>query len=263
MKVYLDLVVLLNFAVNYGLLRATAQLTGARAAPWRLGAGAGIGAVYAGACVLPGLGFLAGNLWRVVFLGLMVAAAFGFGRQQLRQGLLFLGLSLALGGLALCLQLRSFWALVLGAGFLVLLCRLFLRGGMGHAGQLVPVSITLGNKQVQLTALRDSGNTLSDPFSGQSVLVAQCDAAERLLPMQREQLRDPSQAMTTLRSRAPAVKCRLVPYRAVGAGGLLLAVQCDRVTIGGRPAGSLVAFAPDRLSAAGEYEALTGGGQYA
>ena len=128
---YLDLVVLLNFAVNYGLLRATAQLTGARAAPWRLGAGAGIGAVYAGACVLPGLGFLAGNLWRVVFLGLMVAAAFGFGRQQLRQGLLFLGLSLALGGLALCLQLRSFWALVLGAGFLVLLCRLFLRGGMG------------------------------------------------------------------------------------------------------------------------------------
>ena len=46
-------------------------------------------------------------------------------------------------------------------------------------------------------------------------------------------------------------------------GGLLLAVQCDQVTIGGKPAGSLVAFAPDRLSAAGEYEALTGGGQYA
>ena len=38
MKVYLDLVVLLNFAVNYGLLRATARLTGARLAPWRLGA---------------------------------------------------------------------------------------------------------------------------------------------------------------------------------------------------------------------------------
>lgn len=33
LKVYLDLVVLLNFAVNYGLLRATAQLTGARQRP--------------------------------------------------------------------------------------------------------------------------------------------------------------------------------------------------------------------------------------
>ena len=52
MKVYLDLVVLLNFAVNYGLLRATARLTGARLAPWRLGAGAAVGALYAGACVL-------------------------------------------------------------------------------------------------------------------------------------------------------------------------------------------------------------------
>ena len=262
MKVYLDLVVLLNFAVNYGLLRMTAQLTGARAGPWRLGAGAAVGALYAGACVLPGLGFLAGNLWRVGFLGVMVTAAFGLGRQQLRQGFLFLGLSLALGGLALCLRLRSFWALVLGVGTLALLCRLFLRGGMGHAGQLVPVSIALGSKRVQLTALRDSGNTLSDPFSGQGVLVAQYDTAERLLPICRDQLRDPGKALEALHAQAPAVKCRLIPYRAVGAGGLLLAVQCDQVTIGGKPAGPLVAFAPDRLSAAGEYEALTGGGQY-
>lgn len=85
MKVYLDLVVLLNFAVNYGLLRMTAQLTGARRAlgGWEPGRQWG---PLTGACVLPGLGFLAGNLWRVVFLGLMVAAAFGLGRQQLRQG---------------------------------------------------------------------------------------------------------------------------------------------------------------------------------
>ena len=116
---------------------------------------------------------------------------------------------------------------------------------------------------MQLTALRDSGNTLSDPFSGQRVLVAQYDTAERLLPIRRDQLRDPGQALEALHTQAPTVKCRLIPYRAVGAGGLLLAVQCDQVTIGGKPAGSLVAFAPDRLSAAGEYEALTGGGQYA
>ncbi|MEI3059353.1 MAG: sigma-E processing peptidase SpoIIGA [Oscillospiraceae bacterium] len=261
MKVYLDLVVLLNFAVNYGLLRMTAQLTGARAGPWRLGAGAAVGALYAGAWVLPGLGFLAGNLWRVVFLGLMVTAAFGRAAAA-PPGLFIPGLSLALGGLALCLRLRSFWALVLGVGTLALLCRLFLRGGMGHAGQLVPVSIALGSKRVQLTALRDSGNTLSDPFSGQGVLVAQYDTAERLLPICRDQLRDPGKALEALHAQAPAVKCRLIPYRAVGAGGLLLAVQCDQVTIGGKPAGPLVAFAPDRLSAAGEYEALTGGGQY-
>ncbi len=105
---------------------------------------------------------------------------------------------------------------------------------MGHAGQLVPVSIALGSKRVQLTALRDSGNTLSDPFSGQGVLVAQYDTAERLLPICRDQLRDPGKALEALHAQAPAVKCRLIPYRAVGAGGLLLAVQCDQVTIGGQ-----------------------------
>lgn len=110
-------------------------------------------------------------------------------------------------------------------------------GRHGHAGQLVPVSIALGSKRVQLTALRDSGNTLSDPFSGQGVLVAQYDTAERLLPICRDQLRDPGKALEALHAQAPAVKCRLIPYRAVGAGGLLLAVQCDQVTIGGKPAG--------------------------
>ena len=262
MKVYLDLVVLLNFAVNYGLLRATARLTGARLAPWRLGAGAAVGALYAGACVLPGLGFLAGNLWRVVFLGLMVAAAFGLGRQQLRQGCCFWASAWHWAAWRSACDSKAsgpwFWALEL-----LRCCAGCFSGGMRHAGQLVPVSIALGSKRVQLTALRDSGNTLSDPFSGQRVLVAQYDTAERLLPIRRDQLRDPGQALEALHTQAPTVKCRLIPYRAVGAGGLLLAVQCDQVTIGGKPAGSLVAFAPDRLSAAGEYEALTGGGQYA
>ncbi len=57
---------------------------------------------------------------------------------------------------------------------------------------------------------------------------------ERLLPIRRDQLRDPGQALEALHTQAPTVKCRLIPYRAVGAGGLLLAVQCDQVTIGGQ-----------------------------
>lgn len=265
MVVYLDLVLLLNFAVNYCLLRATARLTGAAPGRWRLAAGAAVGAAYAGLCVLPGLGFLNGNLWRVVFLGLMVAAAFGVGRGQLRQGAVLLGLSLALGGLALSLRLRGFWALLLAAVLLTALCRWFFRGAMRHAGQLVPASVRLGDREAKLTALRDSGNTLTDPFTGSGVLVAQYDAMKTLLPeaLSREGLRDPGQAMTLLRRLAPELRCRLIPYRGLGSGGVLLAVKCDQVTVDGRRAGAFVAIAPDRLSPAGTYQALTGGGQYA
>lgn len=256
MTVYLDVLVLLNFAVNYCLLWATARLTGIRGKVWRLGAGAAVGALYAGLTVLPPLTFLGNNLWRTVFLGLMAVTAFGTGRGRLRCIAVLLGLSLALGGLALCLRLHSFWALILGAAAVGLLCRLFLRGGLRHAGQLVPVSIRLGARQANLTALRDSGNTLRDPFSGEPVLVAQADAAGMLL--EGIDLSDPCKAM----EQCKGLKCRLIPYRALGGSGVLLAVKCDRVTINGKEAGPLVAFSPEPLSPSGEYQALTGGGQY-
>ena len=257
MQVYLDLVMLLNFAVNYALLQGVAVLTGAAVRTWRLGAAAALGAVYAGLCVA--LPFLAGNLWRLVFLAGMVAIAFGLNRGSLRRGAVFLALSFALGGVALCLQLRNFWALILAAAVVALACRLFLRGGMRHAGQLTQASIALGGRQVELTALRDSGNSLTDQFTGEPVLVAQYDAVKKLLPCALPRPADPAAAMTRL--QAQGVGCRLIPYHALGSSGMLLAVRCDRVTVGGKAAGSLVAIAPDRLGST--YQALTGGGQYA
>ena len=260
MKIYLDLVLLLNFAVNWARLRATGLLTGNASAPWRVGLGAGVGAVYAGLCLLPGLSFLAGNLWRVVFLWLMVTAAFGLGWGQLRQGGVFLCLSFALGGLVYCLEMRGFWMLLLAAGALTLGCRIFLRGAMRHAGQLVPVSIYLGGKRVELTALRDSGNSLKDPFTGQNVLIAQADRAAELLPLTKKELEDPAGAMERLQALGHC--CRLIPYKALGTEGVLLAVRFDRVTVDGKTAGPLVALAAGALSGADTYQALTGG-QYA
>lgn len=256
-QVYLDLVILLNFAVNYALLQGVAVLTAAAVRTWRLGAAAALGAAYAGLCVA--LPFLAGNLWRLVCLAGMVTAAFGLNRGSLRRGAVLLALSFALGGVALCLQLRNFWALILAAGLAALACRLFLRGGMRHAGQLTRASIALGGRQVELTALRDSGNSLTDPFSGAPVLVAQYDAVKKLLPCPLPQPADPAAAMTRL--QAQGVGCRLIPYHALGGSGMLLAVRCDRVTVGGKAAGPLVAIAPGRLGST--YQALTGGGQYA
>ena len=258
MTVYLDVLVLLNFAVKYCLLRAAAGLTGVFSKGWRLVLGAAVGALYAGLTVVPGFSFLCSNLWRAVFLGLMAAAAFGFGKGQLRCIPVLLGLSFALGGLALCLQLHGFWGLILASGGVVVVCRLFFRGGLRHAGQLVPVSIRLGDRQVELTALRDSGNTLRDPFTGEPVLLAQADAAKLLNGVD---LRDPGKALEQC-TQVLGLKCRLVPYRAVGGTGVLLAVKCDQVTVGGKRAGTLVAFSPEPLSETGEYQALTGGGQY-
>lgn len=260
MQVYLDLVWLLNFAVNFCLLRAAAVLTAARFQPWRLPAAAALGAFYGAACLLPGFGFLGGSLWRLVFLGLMTAGAFGLDRGLLRRGAVMGVLSLALGGAAVCLSLRSFPALALLGLSLAALCRWYLRGAMDHAGQLVPASIALGEKRLDLSALRDSGNTLRDPFSGESVLLVSGERGRELLG--EVNFHDPAGAVEVLSARAPGLRTRLIPYRTASGPGLLLAVRCDSVTVAGKEAAHFVAFSPEKLSGDGEYDALTGGGLY-
>lgn len=257
MVVYLDVLVLLNFAINYCLLAAVDRLTGAGTGWVRLVLGAALGAIYAGFSVLPSFSFLGNNGWRAVFLGLMAMTSFGFRKETIRRAAVLLVLSFALGGLALGLQLKRFFPLLAagagGMGAIMALCR----GNMGHGGQLVPVTIRLGEKVLHLTALRDTGNTLRDPFSGESVLVVQGESAKELLgPVN---LSDPAEAAARWKGKTP---CRLIPYRAIGGGGLLLAVRCDGVTVAGRRAGSMVAFSPQPLSPTGAYQALTGGGQY-
>jgi hypothetical protein len=98
-------------------------------------------------------------------------------------------------------------------------------------------------------ALRDTGNTLRDPITGEAVTVLSPALGEKL-GIPEEVLRDPAGAML------PGL--RLIPARTVGGGGLLAAVRCDSVTIGGRAVGTLVAFAREDFGN-GEYQALTGG----
>ena len=252
MTVYPDLMVLLNLAINYCLLSAANLLTGGGARRSRLLLGALVGALYAGATVLPGLGFLGNNLWRGVFLGLMAMAAFGLRKGTVAKAVAVLGLSFLLGGVAMALEVKGFWPLVAVAAVALGLTLMFCRRRLGHAGRLVPVTVSLGEKQVKLTALYDTGNTLRDPFTGEPVLVVQASAARALLGA--VDLDNPAPILARWKGKA-----RLLPYKAVGGHGVLLAVRCDRVVIDGKQGGSWVAFSREKLSPGGTYDALTGG----
>ena len=94
MAVYLDLVMLLNFLVDYLLLLGTNRLSGSPMTPGRCALAAVLGSVYAGACLLPGFRFLGNFLWRCVSLGLMAVLAFGWSREAGKKGGPFLLLSL-------------------------------------------------------------------------------------------------------------------------------------------------------------------------
>ena len=284
MTVYVDAVFALNAALDYLLLAGGARLAGAAGRRARLALAAILGGIYAALSFWPPLRWLSAMPARLGMLGAMVLLAYGTGRRALAQGGLFLLLSLALCGLVLGLSAllgaqiwlldgRAYYAvgfgtLVLTAGALYCAGALVLRGAAARAGaEIVPVTLRLGQRQVQAALLRDTGNTLRDPFSGRPVLVLGWRTAAQLLPpglrsRAASLAAEPVQAVEELARAAPELQTRLIPYRAVGQSrGLLLAIRCDAVQEkhGAVRRGVLAAISPTELSDGGAYDGLIGG----
>lgn len=255
MTVYVDLVMLLNFAVDLLLLLAANRLSGFPPGWKRVLPAAALGGVYGGVCLLPGFRFLGNLLWRSVSLGIMAWIAFGWQLSAIRRGIVFVFLSMALGGIAVGLSGGGVVSLLLAALGISVMCKVGFSGYIGTA-KYIPVELTCGDKCVKLTALSDTGNTLRDPVTGCPVLVVGAQVAQMLLGLTPQQLRTPVEALSA--SGVPGL--RLIPYRSIGqSGGMLLALRLKEVKIGSWKGSSLVAFAPEGLDSEGTYQALTGG----
>lgn len=254
MTVYLDLTLLLNFLVDGLLLLATNRLTGYPPGWRRTTLSAAMGGVYGAACMVPGFAFLGNLFWRLVSLAGMSVLAFGCNASALRRGLIFVLLTMALGGVALGLEKGSFFSLVLAAVGVAVLCRLGLSTPLG-VQKYCTVELQWQGKNLELLALRDTGNTLRDPVSGQTVLVLGEQVGKKLGLTARE-IQDPVGTLTS--GTFPGV--RLIPYRAVGQpGGLLLGLRMECVKVDGRIVSPLVAFAPGPIGTEDGYQALAGG----
>ncbi len=254
MVIYADLVILLNFLVDLFLLAGTNRLAGYGPGWKRASLGAAFGALYAGICMIPPLSFLGNTLWRLVSLVIIAVLAFGDHRSALRRGVLFVFLSMALGGIASGLHKGGFWSLLVSAAGVWGMCQIGFRGKAGQ--EFAAVAITYQGAVHRLTALRDTGNNLCDPVTGQQVLIVGADIAWDILDLTPRELSDP--LSTLKKGRIPGL--RLIPFRTVGkSSGMLLAVKMDKVMIDGQESGKIVAFAPENLSGEKGYQALTGG----
>ena len=255
MAVYLDLVMILNFLVDFLLLLGTNRLAGFPSRPWRCAGGALVGAVYSGACLLPGFRFLGNLLWRCVSLGMIGMMAFGCDLGALKRGGIFVLLSMAMGGIALHVGRGNVGSLILCGGLCFLLSAVSFGGQIGRR-EYVPLKISYEGRNASLIALKDTGNTLTDPLTGEQVLIISADAASRLTGLTLTQLRNPMETLVI----PPIPGLRLIPYRSVGnAGGFLLAKRFADVTIGAKKQSALVAFASEGLGKGEIYQALTGG----
>ncbi len=93
----------------------------------------------------------------------------------------------------------------------------------------VQVSLTLGARRSEFVALVDTGNSLTDPISAMPVMVICPHAAAPLLGANAALLELDAVAFVETAADIPELRgrLRLIPYSAVGGGGVLAAFRPD------------------------------------
>lgn len=252
MVVFGMMVGIVSFAVNILLLLGTNRLLCGPGKFRSIVFGAAVGALHSAICTLSGFRFLNGFLWNLVFLLLSGCVAFGVSVASFGNCLLYILLSMALSWLTAGTG-GGLWMGVAGAVGIFFLCaRLMDQKQTGR--DLLPVELHYNCERVCIWALRDSGNCLRDPISGNPVLVVGPKVAAKLFGLTQKQLENPVDSLPDL----PGF--RLIPFRTVGReNGMLLGMRLPMIRIGNWQGSSIVAFAPCGLGDGHTYQALTGG----
>jgi len=284
MILYADILFALNAVIDYLLLLLSARAAGEPLRRGRFALGAALGGVYAVMIFAPGFSFLRRGRYKVLSAVLMLLIAYGATRAAVKQSVIFFALTCALGGGVMAIGMMDGAALSLGRGVVYSIpdVKLILLAGAGcyavlsliaprlyrhtaAGGELRTMEFELMGRSIKLTALLDTGNTLTDPLTGQGVPVAEGAALQPLFPTEncpgKKDLHDPVSALERLNRGVWRGRFRILPYRAVGVEqGFLLAVRMDAATVGEtRRTGALVALSPTPVSDGGGYKVLTGG----
>lgn len=265
--IYIDSLFVLNLIIDYLLCLVSARICGLWLKRPRYIAAAVVGAAYAVAVFLPGLGFLSGRWGKLSCATLMGAIAYGCERRRVRCTAVFLAVSAAFGG--------AVWAISMAGGIscdgraympfslraLTLAFALCYAGAelLFRARAILPdkprvqVVLRFMGGESRFMALLDSGNELTDPLTGAAVMIVAPHALRPSLGTSAElfALPDPVELLEAL-NNVPELrgKFRLIPFSAVGAKGLLPVFRPEELFIdGGREKEVLVAVSP---SAAGD-----------
>ena len=243
---YGGLVFGLAWIVDFLLLRGAAGENCGKISRLRCAVGAAVGGGY-GVMALHGC-----RGWLLPVLLMMGLTAYGLRNYPCWGKFLFLWL--VVHAMAAGVRNMDGWFLVLAAALLCLLALLKTDGGAGQG--IVPITICYGGKVAQLQALRDNGNLLTDPVTGESVLIVSPWVGWKLLGLTAGQLLHPVETMESVKLTG----LRLIPYSAVGqSGGLLLAMRFDDVIWDGQRRPQIVAFSPNPIGDGKRFEALAGG----
>jgi stage II sporulation protein GA (sporulation sigma-E factor processing peptidase) len=226
--IYIDLLVIINLYITYFLLKGTAVFLHRKIPTGRLLTGAFTGGATSLIILLPPLGMILNSGLKLAAGVIIVLITFGYksGEEFRKNLLIFIIINVIFAGATLLL-----WFFVAPAGmqynngfayfeisFVVLvgttsaaygLIRLlrYVLDAKSIADREFSVEITLNGKTAALSAIADSGNLLTDYFSGLPVVI--CPQAAIM----------------------PPEKFRLLPYNTIDSSGLIPVFRVDEIVI--------------------------------
>ena len=253
MTVYVDVLLALNLYINYFLIRGTALLLRRDISAKRMLVAAAVGALFSLTILLPEFPFFVTVLIKI-FSGVAVTlAAFGCRRMPdlLTNMLCFLVVSFMYAGLMMALWLFAapmgmFYrngsayfdipiiavAALTALAYGVMRFMRYLSDKRSIGMRTQKINIFHGGIEVALKAVPDTGNSLTDPFSGTPVIICRRTAVEAIIP---ENIRIYLSGDISMLSGI-----RLAPCRTVAGDALIPLFRAERIILNGRAVDAMI-----------------------
>lgn len=248
MTVYADVLIFLNLFVNFFILQLTSKICKDGYRLFRMILAAFVGSIFSLYIFLPQSSILVESLFKFTVSSVIVLICFGFDsiKSFLRRTGIFFLVTFLYGGLMLVIWTVlkpnnmainngviyldiSPTILITATVLSYLIISLIRRVSNKQAALADRYSLTLTNNGsfVKITALADTGNSLSDSITGKPVIIIENKVAKRL------NIDIPSlEAICTGNASAPN-GFRMIPYSFVGGMGMLPAFKIESATVEG------------------------------
>lgn len=249
--VYADILFVTNMVITYLLIRLVAAVFSAKKSIVRLALASAIGGVFSFYILVPEQNFLINLIIKLSFSSVIILTAFKMrsAKQFFKLMLCFYAVSFAFAGIMI-----AAWIIIKPQGMLInnsvvyfnisvpvlLVSSAFCYGVIWLVQRVLSkrmprdsacdVSVTVDRKTVMCRAMIDTGNNLSDLFTGFPVIVADYSSVESLIPYEYRafysKTGDLPKGLDSFSQRV-----RTIPYQVVGGDGLLPSFKPDYIML--------------------------------
>ncbi len=273
--IYIDVLFFVNLIINTSLILCLGYILKLPLKTVRIILASAVGAIYSCLVFVGDFSALSSLVMRFLFACLIVVTAFGANGvfSVIKRSLIFILLTVAMGTLMLAFLYFSNMGIRLGgvikngvfyfdipthyiiffsvgAYFLIVAFQKLIKRSTKRS--FARIKLYRLGKAVELTALIDTGNMLTDPLTGRKVIIAEAKTLSPLFSFDIENMLSDEENLP--------LGFRLIPYSSIGKkNGLLAAFVPDLVEIDAKKADNVITAVFDGvLSGRGDYNALIG-----